>query len=51
MSVHLISEESVVVTSTVFGAIHSGISILDQRLCVRTVFGEDADAKAASNTE
>src|ERR1700682_5006029 len=51
LSVHILREEPEVVTSMLFGAIHSCIGILDQRFAVRTVFGEDTDADAATNLE
>ena len=35
----------------IFGAIHGRIGILDQGFAVRTVFRENADAEAASNTK
>ena len=51
LSVHVRSKELKIVPPAVFGAIHSSIGILDKGIVVRTVFGEDADAKAATNAE
>ena len=51
LSVHVLREEPKIVTSIIFGAIHGRIGILDQSFAVRTVFRENADAEAATNTE
>src|ERR1019366_895047 len=48
LSVYVLCEEPKAVASTLFGAIHGRIGILDQGFGVCTVFREDADAEAAS---
>ena len=45
----MLCEESKVVTSIFFGAIHGRIGSADQGFAVCTVFGEDADTDAATN--
>ena len=49
LSIHVLGEEPEVVPSTLFGTIHSGIGIPEQAFAVHTVFGEHADADAATN--
>ena len=51
LSVHVRGKKLKVVPSTVFGAIHGSIGMLDQGFAVRTVFREDADAEAATNAK
>src|SRR5580704_10403889 len=49
--VHFLGEESKVVASLFFGAVHGSISILDQGFCTLTVVRKNADAEAAADIE
>jgi hypothetical protein len=51
LSIHIRRKKLKVLPSIVFGAIHGRIGILDQGFTVRTVFGENADAEAATNAK
>ena len=51
LSVHLLREESKVVTPALFGAIHSRIGTPNEGFKVHAVFREDADADATANAE
>src|SRR5579863_119803 len=51
LGVHFFGEEPKVVASLFFGAVHGGISMLDQAFSTFTVVWKNADAEAAADIE
>src|SRR5580658_4239021 len=51
LGVHFLGEEPKVVASLFFGAVHGGISMLDQAFSTFTVVWKNADAEAAADIE
>src|SRR5580692_1396200 len=49
--VHFLGEESKVVASLFFGAVHGGVGVLDQDFSTLAVVWKDADAEAAADAE
>src|SRR5579863_2844730 len=51
LGIHFLGEESKVVASLFFGAVHGGVGVLDQDFSTLPVVWKDADAEAAAYAE